>query len=242
VTDTRPNIWQLQAQGDSKGLIAALQNSEADVCKRAATALRVLGAVEALPALRQALESDPDEDLKTHLQSVIDSLLAEQPKADNEPTSELIAQLDSDDPAVIIKAAYDLGRLQDKTAVDALVRLFHNRQLSPKVRLTAAEALVALESAPAVVTLLAALKSESWKVRRNAAAVLGQLRADWAVERLAERLTDESEHVVRTARAALHRIGTDQALAAIDDYLRTQTLKEAKIKTGTLPEIKPSSE
>jgi HEAT repeat protein len=245
VTDQRPNIWQLQAQGNSKGLIDALQNPEADVRKRAAAALRVLGAAEALPALRRTMETEADADMQAHFRDVIGSLLAEQPD-DPLPqmptaTRELVNHLKSSDPAVIVKAAFELGKLKDKTAVEALVLLFHNTQLPAKVRLTAAEALIELESAPAVVTLLAALKSKNWQTRRNAVAVLGQLRAEWAVERLAERLRDEQEIVVRTAHAALKRINTEHARAALTDFVQTQTLKRAKIKTARLPGTKPLS-
>jgi HEAT repeat protein len=245
VTDQRPNIWQLQAQGNSKGLIEALQNPDAEVRKRAAAALRVLGAAEALPALRRTMETEVDAGMRAHLQDVIDSLLAEQPD-DPMPqmsaaTRELVNHLKSSDPAVIVKAAFELGRLKDKTAVEALVLLFHNTQLPAKARLTAAEALIELESAPAVVTLLAALKSKNWQTRRNAVAVLGQLRADWAVERLAERLRDEQEIVVRTAHAALKRINNEPARAALTDFVQTQTLKRAKIKTARLPGTKPLS-
>ncbi len=239
MTDLRPNIWQLQAQGNSKGLINALQNPAAEIRKRAATALRVLGAVEALPALRRTMESETDDTLQAYFKEVIDGLLAERP-ADHIPhmgdeTRTLVDRLQSDDPVVVVKAAFDLGKLKDKTAVEALILLFHNTQLPAKVRLTAAEALIELESAPAVVALLATLKSEKWQIRRNGVAVLGQLRAEWAVERLAERLQDENEIVVRTAHAALKRINNEPAREALENFRHTQTLKRAKAKTGKLP-------
>lgn len=234
MSDLRPNIWLLQAQNDTSGLIEALRNIDPDVRRRAAAALRVLGHAAAIPALRRALDDEIDADTRDHIQMALDSLITEYDEAEAEQSSEtrqLIAQLKSSDPAVIIKAAHALGQLKDKTAVEALVLIFHNTRLSAKVRLTAADALIELQSAPALVTLLAALKSQSWKTRRNAAAVLGQLRADWAVERLAERLNDENEYVQRTARAALKRIGTPPALQALDAFARAHARK----KTGVLP-------
>ena len=237
MSDSRPNIWLLQAQGDSRGLIDALQNSDIDVRKRAAAALRALGAVESVMALRRALENETDEDTRNHLDMALNSLLIDQYEAENElgqQTRQLVAQLKSSDPAIILKAAHGLGTLKDKTAVEALVLLFNNTQLPANVRLTAAEALIELDSAPATVTLLAALKSPSWKIRRSAAAILGQMKANWSVDRLAERLRDENEHVQRTARAALQHIGTTDATKAIDAYDR-----ELKRKTASMPVVKP---
>lgn len=237
MSDPRPNIWLLQAQGDSRGLIEALQNSDADVRKRAAAALRALGAVESVMALRRALENETDDDTRNHLDMALNSLLIDQYEAENElgqQTRQLIAQLKSSDPAIILKAAHGLGKLKDKTAVEALVLLFNNTQLPANVRLTAAEALIELDSAPSVVTLLAALRSPSWKVRRSAAAILGQMKANWSVDRLAERLRDENEYVQRTARAALLHIGTPDATKAIEIYDR-----EVKRKTASMAVVKP---
>jgi HEAT repeat protein len=231
--DHLPNIWQLQAQRDFKGLIDALQNDDRETRKHAASALRVLGAVEALPTLRRLLTSETDEATQKHLRAVIDSLLQEAPEGElpvASRTRQLVARLKSGDPAVIVKAARDLSALKDKTAVEALVVIFHNQQLPGFVRLAAAEALIELESAPTVVTLLAALKSESWQIRRNGVAVLGQLRADWAVARIAERLGDENDYVRRTARAALKRIGSNEAKLALEAHINADPRSRQGLK------------
>lgn len=226
--DSRPNIWQLQAQRDFRGLINALQNNDPDIRQRAATALRVLGAVEALPSLRRVIEAETNESSRKHLQDVLESMLQEVPEGELPMASKtrlLVDKLKSGDPAVIVMAARDLGKLQDKTAVEALVMIFHNSQLPAAVRLSAAEALIAMNSAPAVVTLLAALNNESWQIRRNGVAVLGQLKADWAVARIAERLGDEHDLVRRTARAALKRIGSKEARLALEAHINAEPHK-----------------
>jgi HEAT repeat protein len=223
--DQQPNIWQLQAQRDFRGLINALQNEAPEIRQRAATALRVLGAVEALPTLRRVIEAEKVAATKKHLQTVLESMLQEVPEGELPMASKtrlLVDKLKSGDPAVIVMAARDLGKLQDKTAVEALVMIFHNSQLPTAARLSAAEALIQMNSAPAVVTLLAALNSESWQIRRNGVAVLGQLKADWAVARIADRLSDEHELVQRTARAALKRIGSNEARLALEAHINAQ--------------------
>lgn len=231
MNDRSPNIWQLQAQGDSKGLTHALQNPDAETRKRAAAALRILGAVESIPALRRAIEAELDDETRAHLELALAALQHDQQQARTEQarhTRQLVAQLKSSDPAVVIKAAHALGRLSDKTAVEALILIFNDAAMPPQVRLTAAEVLIELQSPPAVVTLLAALKNDSWQTRRNAAAILGQLQADWAVARLADRLQDEHPQVQRTARAALKRIGTPQAIRVLEAFARQQARRKRK--------------
>ena len=107
--------------------------------------------------------------------------------------------------------------------------LFRNPLVPTKARLAAAEALLKLESAPAVVTLLGALRRDDWQIRRNAAAVLGQLQASWAVEPLIGALNDAMPIVRKTAAAALRRIGTPDAVTA------AQKFEDANRKAATQP-------
>ncbi len=242
MSDLRPNIWRLQAQFDTQGLIEALNNDDASIRKRAAAALRTMGATEAIPTLQQMLKVEQDPDARHAITAALDHLLPEQ----GEKVPVLIAQLKSSQPEAVIYAARALGELKDKTSVEALVMVFHNPQLSGRVRLAAAEALIKLESAPAVVTLLAALRSANWRIRRNAAAVLGQLQADWAVDSLVACLDDENEAVGRTARAAIRRIGTPEAIEALEAVdgeeiilNKAQTAKLPKTQILRSPEEKP---
>lgn len=234
MSDLRPNIWRLQAQFDTQGLIEALKNDDAGIRKRAAAALRTMGATEAIPTLQELLKVEQDPDARHAITAALDHLLPEQ----SEKVPALIAQLQSKQPEAVIYAARALGEIKDKTAVEALVLVFHNLQLSGRVRLAAAEALIKLESAPAVVTLLAALRSKDWRIRRNAAAVLGQLRADWAVDSLVASLDDENENVGRTARAAIRRIGTPEALEALQAVDGENAILH-KAQTAKLPATQP---
>ncbi len=241
--DHTPNIWQLQAKSDIDGLVAALEHSAPDIRKRAAAALRTLGAVQALPALEKCVALERDASVRATLAAALESLLAEQGPVRRAETRRLVEQLKSEDLGLVIKAARGLAAIKDKTAAEALVLVFHNGHMPPNVRLAAAEALIELESAPAVVTLLAALRSKEGAIRRNAAAVLGQLQAEWAVEPLAECLRDEQEFVRRTARAALKRIGTSEALRRLEVIENAAPNSAALItnraKTARLPDTQP---
>lgn len=229
VADSNYDIWRLQAQSDSRGLIDALKSPSLEVRKRAATALRALGATSAIPALQAALVNENDHDVRTILISALDALFQQEVEDEgDQPPDEhqvvrLIAQLNSLSAEQVIRAAQTLAELKEKIAAEALVMVFRNQNHSARVRLAAAEALIKLESAPVEVTLLAALRHRDWHIRRNAAAVLGQLHADWAVEPLTAALRDAQEIVRRTAYAALNRIDTPEARKAIEPPLITTT-------------------
>lgn len=224
MSDLLPNIWKLQSQADIAALNAALQHSNVDIRKRAASALRVLGAVDAIPMLQQALQVETDSDTYSHISAALEQLLLDQ----REQVPKFIAQLSSDNPETVIRAAKTLATIKDKSAVEPLVLLFHNSSLSGKLRLAAAEALIDLNSAPAIVTLLAALRNDNWTIRRNAIAVLGQLRADWAVTPIINHVRDSHPLVRATARAALKRIGTPEALRFIATGSLKDTVSAAK--------------
>jgi hypothetical protein len=221
VVNFRPNIWQLQSQRDIQGLIDSLQYSDAEVRKRAAVALRTLDATQAVPALKAALERETDEQTRSHLATavhVLDHRTDVTGLMSRQDVNSLIKVLKSRHIESVIAAAKALGKLNDRTAVEPLVILFQNSSAPPRARLAAAEALLELKSAPAVVTLLGALRRDSWQVRRNAAAVLGQIQATWAIEPLTAALNDQHPVVRRTAVAALRRIGTVEAIAALRNH------------------------
>lgn len=235
MAEIRPNIWQLQSRHDVAGLSDALQHPDREVRKRAALALHTLDATLAVPVLRAALQREQDEHTLRTLKSALRALVQRTDIDDLVQRGDvhgLIEVLSSRHAENAVAAARALGTLGDRRAVEPLVILFQNSLSSPKVRLAAAEALLELQSAPAVVTLLGALRRDSWQVRRNAAAVLGQIQAVWAVEPLIEALQDTHPVVRRTAAAALRRIGTADALQA----LRTQFTE------GTLGKRKPAAE
>ncbi len=254
MTDIRPNIWRLQATLDINGLVQALQDEDPNIRKRATAALYALGAVDAVPAMRDALDKEIDTEVRASLVTALAHLSAEEPSAAKLATQEaqlstverMVLQLNSEQSERVIQAARALGELKDKTAVEPLIIVFRNTALTGHARLAAAEALLTLESAPAEVTLLGALRNRKWQLRRNAAAILGQLRADWAVVPLGEALRDEQDIVARTARAALKRIGTREARTILaegpaeGEYPDKLSTSETLAITNTPREPKPA--
>lgn len=250
MVDARSSIGQLQARRDIQGLIASLSHTDPDIRKRAAVALRIMDVAQAVPALKLALRTEKDPQTQAVLSAALYNLVQRtdvHQLVQSKDINGLIRVLKSRHPEQVIEAAQALGDLGDRLAVEPLVILFQNASSPPRVRLAAAEALLALKSAPAVVTLLGALRRDSWPVRRNAAAVLGQLQATWAVEPLAHTLHDPEPIVRRTAAAALRRIGTVEALSALHAYVANRTVEPApRVRSvepspAPLPEPAPKS-
>lgn len=241
MTDSRPNVWQLQSRRNVPELVTALRHTDPEVRKRVALALRALDATQAVPALKEALRTEQDDQVRRHFDMTLHAL---DQRIDVETligaadVAGLIGALKSRRQDDIIRAAGALGDLQDHIAVEPLVILFHNPSSPPKVRLAAAEALLKLHSAPAVVTLLGALRRDSWQVRCNAAAVLGQIQATWAVEPLAQALSDVHPVVRRTAAAALRRIGSADAINALRARFTEQARGQAASRPAS-PKLEP---
>ncbi len=231
MNDDRPDIWKMQTRFDTRGLMEALRHTDPAIRRRAVVALRAIGAVEAIPALKEALYHEQDADTREALVAALATLESDQNPSVVEETlapsphplpneAELlmesyIAQLKSAEASRVLEAIHKLSDIKNKRAVEALVLLFNDRTRPADQRLAAAEALLKLDSAPIEVALLGTLRSPAWKIRRNSAAILGRMRADWAVQPLAEALKDEVEIVRRTALAALKAINTPEARQAL---------------------------
>jgi HEAT repeat protein len=216
-----PNIWQLQARRDVAGLSEALTHSDAAVRTRAATALRILDAIESLPVLEAALVVEDDWEAQASIRETIKHLTRDdrlQELIDTRNIDGLLNMLYSPRLEDVLGAAEALGRLGDRSTVEALVALFRDPAMPDDGKYAVAKALIQLKSAPAIVALLAGLQRDEWQVRRNSAAVLGQLEATWAARGLIEALEDANLTVRRTALAALRRLGTPIALQAVAEF------------------------
>jgi len=230
VSDSKTNIWRIQAHLDNQGLIEALKNPDASIRKRAIVALRAMNASKSLPALREALQNENDADVREELTNTIASLAPDdetvtpdiRSSSIDPQVTKLIEDLKTNNPKQMIAAAKQLGDLGNKIAVEPLVLQFNNTRHSMQVRLVLAEALLKLESAPVEVSLLATLRHRDWHIRRNGAAILGQLKAEWAIIPLSKALYDTHPIVRRTSRAALKHIGTPDARKALARYAKAK--------------------
>lgn len=230
---SQPNIWQMQAQRNVSGIIQALDDTDPTVRRRAVIALRSLGAAEAVPKLTELREREYNTAFRAQIDTAI-RVLSQGRQSEAVRRTQLLSQLNSLDEDKIIQAINELADLGDLTVIEYLVVIFRNPLQPPQIRLAAAEALLKMDSAPASVALLGALRRPDWQVRRNAAAVLGQLDADWSVEPLIDVVRNDPHPTVRkTAAAALRRIGTPEARRAL------LTMRPVSPTTPQIPKTAP---
>ena len=239
-----PNIWQLQSKRDVEGLMAALMHQEASVRRGAAAALRTLGAWHAVPALQAALNVETDWQTYAALAAAyqyLDRDIHIEALIKNRDVRGLSKMLNSKRPDEIIIACEAIAAIGDRLGVEPLVMVFRNTLLPNKVRLAAAESLLKLDGAPAMVTLLQALRRDDWRIRQNAAAILGQLNAVWATEPLIRSLEDSNLDVVKASLLSLTRLGTPEAIEAVNTYLAKASrasVEAQKLTTAERPSKK----
>ena len=123
-----------------------------------------------------------------------------------ESVPSLINALRDKNPTSRQSAAENLGRIGDKQASGALIRVLENDK-DPHVLEAASEALSAIGDRQAVEPLILLLRNTNSDVRRLAAQVLGTLGDKQAVDPLIRRLGDEDSGVRGAAARALEKLG-----------------------------------
>jgi len=141
-----------------------------------------------------------------------------------ESFDELIRKLEARDETTADRAdaAYQLGELKDRRAVDPLLDVLKEDKDEKDwpVRSAACGALGKLRDAKAVPDLLAALQSDaSWVVREHAALALGKLKAAGVVEALVAALKQADPEIRAAVAEALGRQGGDRARGTLAELL-----------------------
>lgn len=123
-------------------------------------------------------------------------------------TSKLVSVLDHPEPETPVRAAWILGELKEKRAVDALERVLTEGGRDPYLLASAAEALGKIGDASATGALALALESSYLLVRLNAVEALGRLDGEVARRALRLATADPSPSVREAAGRAMQRIST----------------------------------
>lgn len=217
-------------------LIEQLQHPDRNVRSHAALTLGRQPDVDAMPALLDALSTDPDffvrEDITWALlrlgEAAVDPLmdLLQSDSADarhhaahtlgkigaRRAVDALIGVLNDPHPMVMMKAAFTLGQIRDTKAIPALVALLGHEDREVQTSVTRAMESFAPESIP---YLIDALRDERWQSRVHAADILGWIEAEDAVPALINVLDDPHWEVRFAAGTALNEIGGPDAVAAL---------------------------
>ena len=115
-------------------------------------------------------------------------------------------------------AAWALGAIDDRRAVDPLIQALRDRE--PAVREQAAWALGAIDDSTAVQPLVGSLKDDDYRVRKQSAWALGAIDDSRAVEPLVGALTDQQADVREQAAWALGTLGDSRALSGLIGALK----------------------
>ncbi len=133
------------------------------------------------------------------------------------PVEKLIARLQSSAPAIRVRAAGELGRLGERSAVPALIGALASPHKD--LRREAAGALGALRDPRAVPALIRALDDPAWNVRFYAASALGEINDARAAAALLEALSDPEWNVRDQAAWALRKVRDPAVIKGLVDAL-----------------------
>ena len=212
--------------------------------REAVRLVRISKAQEGLEKLRELLKSEPDHDaalalvrdtdpavwqlllneggefeqITRHLMS-LGTIARKQMSRDDAAIRTLIGSALSGDSSARRKAAMQLAADHGEFAVPALLETLGNSDAGKE----ADYATVALFQIgrPAVMPLIAALKSDNDLLRRNCAAVLAQIADRRAAAPLAWlAASDRSEAVREVAKSGLARMGVPAGASAVDMFTR----------------------
>ncbi|MBL8120945.1 MAG: HEAT repeat domain-containing protein, partial [Anaerolineae bacterium] len=111
------DIWRMQAQNNTRGLIEILKTGTPDLRQRAATALRAMGVGSAIPALQESLLSETDPTVRETIMTAMEALFETTdpneaaPKGKARRIVDLIARLNSHNAEHAVRAAQGLRYL-----------------------------------------------------------------------------------------------------------------------------------
>ncbi|MBZ2164676.1 HEAT repeat domain-containing protein [Methanobacterium spitsbergense] len=204
----KPNIDDLEAKKDIKGLIKALKHEDHIVRKQAAVSLKKVGNESAVEALIEALNYEKWEDKYTVLIAVRENAAEALGKiGDKRAIEPLIKALFEDtDEEVRWKAAAALGKIGDPLAVEPLIHALNDKSWT--VRRNVTISLGDLGDERAFDFILKSMNDKDWHVRKYAAVALGKIGDERAIDPLMKALNDEDGDVRWKSIIALGNIGT----------------------------------
>ena len=203
-----PDIMSMEEKRDIQGLIRALKNEDYLVRKDAAIALKKVGDETAVKSLIESMKYEKWQDDYTVLIAVREnSAEALGIIGDKRAIQPLIGTLIEDsDEEVRWKAAAALGKLNDESAVDALIAALNDKSWA--VRRNATIALGDIGDEKGYEPLLSSINDKDWHVRKYAAIALGKIGDERAIDPLVKALNDEDSDVRWKSILALGKIGT----------------------------------
>jgi HEAT repeat protein/beta-lactamase regulating signal transducer with metallopeptidase domain len=210
----RDDLIQADTDEQTRILIDVLRSANADMREHAATALAKKGAIEAVPALVDAVCHDPNPSVREHAASALGRL------GDTRATPALVEALDDGDPSVREHVATALGKLGDQQALGALTKVLRVDS-NARVREHAASAIGKIGSNDAYHALVESYsKDRDIRVKAHAAYGLGLSRDLRALDLLLEGMTSRHAVVRSHCAEALGLLGDPRGLEHLRAALR----------------------
>ena len=200
-----PNIEEMKARQDIKGLIKVLHHSDPKIIQSAAGALVQMGE----PVLDSviAVTQDPYTNARIYACWILGQIPSRR------GVDPLLARLNDPVKNIRLTAIRSLGAIGDGRATEALLSAFKN--FDAEVRQCAREALEKIGDLREMDPLIAVLKDSDKGVRHYAVTALGQLRNNYAMQALIAAVQDSDSYVRKAAVEALGKLDKYHAVKSL---------------------------
>ncbi|MBI5551343.1 MAG: HEAT repeat domain-containing protein [Desulfobacterales bacterium] len=237
-------LGKIKTPFSTKALIKALQHKDGEVRRHAADGLKKHKAIDAIPAIEEALSHEKHDSHRKIMENVLFQLKKSKAVADrNKPKDKKVStsddaavQLKSEDPTIRKKAIAVIkkkGLPEEVSAIEPL--LFDD---DAQVRKEAAEAIKAIDPHRTVIDSKNQLEAADGTKLPYMIEALGIMGDDSSIEPLLPFLADRRPHIRSVTKAALKRLKISDHLlkravfdVQINDYLHKGNYGKI-IKTG----------
>ena len=232
----------MQTKRDVMGLTEALGHADAQIRRRAAAALRVVGLPQAVPHLRRALDKEQDTQARLAIVAALE-YLGEPAETPQEPAAKTADAPDA--PMPIQSAQHPKKHQSDTQEREAALQTRFERLLQhlmgtrPHLAIQAAEALGEMQNPRAVTPLIQTFQNPRKPAALRLAAARSLLELDSAPPSvtLLGALRSEKWHLRRNGAAILGRMQADWAVEPLKDALQDSNELVARTAQAALKNI-----
>ncbi|UCC40531.1 MAG: HEAT repeat domain-containing protein [Candidatus Aminicenantes bacterium] len=192
-------------------------------------AARALGQIKDIHAIRALITVLKDRNLNVRIKAAEELLKIGKPAA-----APLIAALKGENPYVREFAAYTLGEIRDRRAVEPLIVTLNDKNIN--VREAGTRALGQIRDPRAIMPLIAELSDKDINIRKYATEALARIRTP-AIDPLILVLNDKNSYTRAEAAVALGLIKDSRAVGPLNTALKDKDRKVRNAAAQALERI-----
>ncbi|ANM28972.1 hypothetical protein ABI59_04205 [Acidobacteria bacterium Mor1] len=212
-----------------------LQDDDPIVRSDAARRLGDSRAVEAVPALIQLLQQDPDEEVRVTAIGSLEEI------GDPSATAPIAASHKDAKHTVRLQVAMTLGKLGDPESIPALQALLYDPD--DTVRISAARSLGQIATPESLKVLVdLALIDENELIRGHVVDIIGNMDAKEQIPRVEDALISESNDVRAHAARVLGQLGDNSSVPVLVEALSDPYYKVRSLSAHSLADLAPGDE